>query len=513
MLDKILSFKIYRLFYHEGFSKSRIASYLGISRTTVRNHLAQKQRGNKRKKRTSKLDPYKDEIQLIVKKFPWVSCAVILQRIRETGYTGGKTILGDYVRTIREKNRHREAYIRYESPPGMLGQVDWGYFGTLSYGAVARKLYCFVLLESHSRIMYLEFTHSMRFETFIRCHVNAFRFLGGIPRSILYDNLVTAVREHIGRFVQFNGRFLEFARHYDYLPKACNKGAPHEKGKVESGGIRYIRNNFFPLRVFTDLHDTNKQAWEWMHEIANKRMHTETRERPIDRFKADALRPLPPADFDTFDTQNAKVHKDLRLNFDANRYCVPPKYIGKKVMIKADSHTVHIYDGPDLIIQYPRCWNKYQVIGAEQFEKALLKKRQQAHLDKSMERFCCLGDLFSDYLVQIAQSNTKVHLQRQVDNLNRLVDTFGKESIASAIEKANEYGAYGSEYIENIMIQMRTPPNNQPPVVMKDEALNRLVLDRPCMEEYDQLALMDRRKNHGRVEREIDETQTQNHEQ
>lgn len=102
--------------------------------------------------------------------------------------------------------------------------------------------------------------------------------MGGRPRECLYDNLATAVAEHDGRIVRFNPRFLAFAREFDFYPRACNKGASWEKGKVKRGGIRYIRQNFWPLRTFEDLGDVNSQGRQWLEEIANKRPHSETRE-------------------------------------------------------------------------------------------------------------------------------------------------------------------------------------------------------------------------------------------
>jgi transposase len=93
--------------------------------------------------------------------------------------------------------------------------------------------YCLGLVEAHSRMLYLEFTHSQSFETFVRCHVHAFTALGGVAREIVYDNLATAVAEHDGSLVRFLPRFLAFSREYNFYPKACNPAAGWEKGKVE----------------------------------------------------------------------------------------------------------------------------------------------------------------------------------------------------------------------------------------------------------------------------------------
>ena len=264
-----------------------------------------------------------------------------------------------------------------EPPPGERFEVDWGHFGALDYAGDKRKLYAFALVEAHSRMLYLEFTHSQSFETFVRCHVHAFTALGGVAREIAYDNLATAVAEHDGRLVRFLPRFLAFAREYGFYPKACNVAAGWEKGKVERA-IGYARQSFWPLREFTDLHDVNRQARQWLAEVANQRLHRETRERPIDRFRADALRPLPVIPYDYRDTVEALVYKDLRLHFDGNRYCVPHRFVGRRLTLKADSSSVTIYDRVNEIVSYPRCWRRGQTFGADRFEAELAELRPAA---------------------------------------------------------------------------------------------------------------------------------------
>ena len=136
-------------------------------------------------------------------------------------------------------------------------------------------------------MLFVEFTHSQSFETFVRCHLHAFQTLGGEGRECWYDNLATAVAEHDGTLIRFNPRFLAFARQYDFYPRACNPAAGWEKGKVERGGVGYVRPNFWPMRHFTDLSDVNRQAREWLNEVANQRLRRETRQRPSDRFRPD----------------------------------------------------------------------------------------------------------------------------------------------------------------------------------------------------------------------------------
>ena len=281
---------LHRLYWSERWPIRKIERHLRMGWHTIKKYLEAPAQGPAQRQRESKLDPFKATIADWLEKDPTATAAVVEQRLRPLGYKGGHSVLRAYVHTVRPQLKPSRAFLRMEPPPGERFEVDWGHFGVLDYASDKRKLYAFALVEAHSRMLYLEFTHSQSFETFVRCHVHAFTALGGVAREIAYDNLATAVAEHDGRLVRFLPRFLAFAREYGFYPKACNVAAGWEKGKVERA-IGYARQNFWPLREFTDLHDVNRQARQWLSEIANQRQHRETRERPIDRFKADGPAP------------------------------------------------------------------------------------------------------------------------------------------------------------------------------------------------------------------------------
>ena len=158
----------------------------------------------------------------------------------------------------------------------------------------------------------------------MRCHIHAFTALGGVAREIFYDNLGTAVAEHDGQAdPAFFRAFSPSRVSITSIRELANLASGWEKGKVRARHRLSPSKNFWPLREFTDLHDVNRQARQWLAEVANRREHRETRQRPIDRFHLEALRPLPDIPYDYRDSVEALVHKDLRLQFDANRYCVP----------------------------------------------------------------------------------------------------------------------------------------------------------------------------------------------
>jgi transposase len=317
MITERTIFEIHRL-HDEGHSIRKIARTLSLSRDTVAKYLAHPQRKKPLIERPSKLDPFKEEIVRLLTIDPEASSEVMRQRLAPLGFDGHNTILKDYLRTVRPAKKPRQAFIRYESPPGEQIQIDWGHFGSLPYGNSSRKLYCLALIECHSRMLYLEFTHSQRQETLHRALLNGFIFFQGAAKRLVHDNMLTAVIERDAPLIRFNEAFLSFLRPFKTLPWACNPGQAHEKGKIEKGAIHYIRHNFWPLRSFRDLADLQSQADHWRDQVANVRMHETTGEQPALRFRPEAMIALPECLPDCRETQAAKVHTDFSLRFDGN---------------------------------------------------------------------------------------------------------------------------------------------------------------------------------------------------
>jgi transposase len=227
--------EIHRLHLIEKWSLRRIARHLHIGRHTLAKYVATPAPAAASRKRTSKLDPYKAALAELLQQDSSAAASVIAQRLQTLGYDGGITILKDYLQAVRKSTATRRAYVRMEPGPGERFDIDWGHFGVLLYNGTPRKLYAFCLVECHSRKMYLEFTHSQSFETFVRCHIHAFDAFQGCARELWFDNLATAVAEHEGNLVRFNPRFLAFARDYGFIPRACHVAAAWEKKLVNSG--------------------------------------------------------------------------------------------------------------------------------------------------------------------------------------------------------------------------------------------------------------------------------------
>lgn len=483
---------VHRLYWSEHWPIRKIERHLQISWRTIRKYLNAPAQSPSPRVRASKLDAFKGNIAEWLEKDPKVTGAVIEQRLRPLGYQGGHSILQEYLHKIRPQLSHQRAFVRMEPLAGERFEVDWGHFGALSYSGDTRKLYAFALVDSHSRMLYVEFTHSQSFETFARCHVHAFTALGGVAREIAYDNLATAVAEHDGRLVRFLPRFLGFAREYGFFPHACNPASGWEKGKIERA-IGYLRQNFWPLREFTGLHEVNRQVRQWLAEVANQRVHRETRERPLERFQPQALRPCPIIPYDYRDSTQALVHKDLRVAFDGNRYCVPHRYVGRRLTIKADSSSVTLYDRVEEIVSYPRSWRRGQTFGAERFEKLLAEERPAARRSQAQQRLLdsldgmCSRVLVEAYLRDMADTDRS--LARQITELLELIRQYGPEDVASSIEKAAQARAFGADYVAGILRQQHAPRRPQPPLRLRDPRLNELTTDPVSLLEYDAFIL------------------------
>ncbi|MDQ6760799.1 MAG: IS21 family transposase [Acidobacteriota bacterium] len=492
MLDTDQINDLHRLYWSEHWPVRKIERHLKMGWKTIRKYLDAPAQGPVPRSRPSKLDPFKGKITEWLEKDPRVSAAVIERLLRPLGYNGGHSILQEYVSSVRPQPAPRRAFLRMEPLAGERFEVDWGHFGALSYSGDTRKLYAFVLVDAHSRMLYVEFTHSQGFETFARCHIHAFMAMGGVAREIAYDNLATAVAEHDGRVVRFLPRFLGFAREYGFFPHACNPASGWEKGKVERA-IGYLRQSFWPLREFTSLPDVNRQARQWLADVANQRLHHETRERPIERFKPEVLRPLPIIPYDYRDSTEALVHKDLRLAFDGNRYCVPHRYVGQRLTIKADSSSVSIYHRVEEVVSYPRSWRRGQTFGAERFERILAEQRPAARRSQAQQRLLdsldglCSRSLVEAYLRDMADTDRS--LARQISELLELIRQYGPEDVAGAIEKASGARAFGADYVANILRQQRSPRRPQPPLRLRDPLLNELVTDPVSLLEYDAFIL------------------------
>ena len=158
MIDKQTIFEIQRL-KNIGISTIETAEKLNLDKKTIARYRKNPVRSHMRKEKLKKLDPYRDHIKELINEFPRIKALVVLRQIKERGFEGEITIVRAYLRELRRTSIYKEPFIRFESDPGEQMQVDWGHFNSLEYEITKRKLYALAVIESHSRMLYVFFTH------------------------------------------------------------------------------------------------------------------------------------------------------------------------------------------------------------------------------------------------------------------------------------------------------------------------------------------------------------------
>lgn len=346
----------------KGLSNIQIAEQLGVDRKTVSKWIESKQlpKYQKRNTKPSKLDPYKTYILARMKEGCTNSC-IIFDEIISKGYTGKSTILREYMQTHRESTA-AIACIRYETPPGKQAQVDWGEFKLMRLDNTFMKVHAFVMILGYSRMQYVEFTEDEKIDTLIGCHERAFQFFGGMPETILYDNMRTVVKHsHEKGENKWNDKFLRFAKHHGFSPIRCRPYHPQSKGKVENG-VKYLRRNFWPrVQTVTNLVDLNTQTKLWLDTTCNARLHKTTRKVPLKEHKLETLLPQSSEAFLLTDFQLRKVTSDCFISFESNYYSVPFQYVGRHVGVRdLKNGSIEIYDElRNCIANHPKTMGKH----------------------------------------------------------------------------------------------------------------------------------------------------------
>jgi transposase len=277
-----------------GKSIRAITRETGHSRNTVRKYLraAGIPTPLPQKKRASKLDPFKALLDQYLAQGIF-NCEVLFRLLKEQGYSGGITIIKDYVKPHRLP-KQAPAVQRYETKAGQQAQVDWKICEYKDLNGHVRKIPVFAMVLGYSRAMYIEFTKRCDIHSFLRCLMNALEYFGGVPKTMLTNQMKTVILS-MGedRKPRWHPLFEDFAATIGMVPKVCRVRRPQTKGKVERV-VQFIEQNFMPGRTFTDLRDLNRQAWQWCDE-QNRRIHGTTGERPVDRLVQETLGVLPPA--------------------------------------------------------------------------------------------------------------------------------------------------------------------------------------------------------------------------
>ncbi len=319
--------------HRQGLSVSAIARRTGRDPKTVRKYIARgleppayspRQAG-----RPSKLEPFLDYLRERVVAFPDLSAVRLTREIRERGYCGAYTAVKRFVAAIRPDHGPKPFEVRFETPAGQQAQVDFARFVTTFTDEpdTTRIVWLFSMVLGHSRFIFARFVMHQDLQTLLRCHMQAFAAIGGVPIEILYDRMKTAVTGEDGNgHVVYNASLMALARHYGFHPRACRPYRAKTKGKVERP-FSYIRQDFFLARSFRNLDDLNAQLDDWLATIANVRVHGTTQKVVAEAFTAERpeLQALPATPFDALLKLERRVSHDGLVSIGGNYYSVPDR--------------------------------------------------------------------------------------------------------------------------------------------------------------------------------------------
>lgn len=436
---------------NEGLTASQIARKLELTHQTVSGWMKQgSYRQRKQGQPKSKLDPFKNRVIALLDKHPY-SVAQIFNILKQEGYLGGDTILGDYIRKVRPKRK--PAYLTLSFGPGECAQVDWGSYGSVTVGNTTRRLSFFAMVLCFSRMLYVKFTLSQKMEHFLQCHQEAFEFFGGVPEKIMVDNLKSAVLEHrTGQPIVYNPHYLDFAKHYGFDPRACNVRRGNEKGGVENA-VGYVKKNLlsgFDIHDFKVLEPATKT---WLDTIANVRNHGTTHKKPIEMFELEKpkLRPLPIHRYDVGITEQMRVNKCFRITLDTNRYSVPFEYSSQLVKLKRYPDKLRIYHSDKLIAEHLRSYERRRDFENPDHVVELLKQKRKAREQHHLTGFLMLSPIAESYYRKL--QTRRFNAPHHVEKILALSEIYGTQKTARALQDAHDLEAISCEYIANLLEQ------------------------------------------------------------
>jgi len=429
------------------------------------------------------LTPYLSTIEELIRDTPEMRAPAVLERLRKLGFKGGVTVVRDHLHRIRPR-ASREAFLTLDFHPGAAMQVDWADFGFAIPGC-PRRVSALVMALCYSRYLYIEFTLSQTFGTFVRAMERGLRFFGGSTLVDIFDNMKTVVQSHTAAATVFNHQFLAYARARGFAVRACTPGRGNEKGRVERP-IGFVRERFWPGRRFLSILDLNRQAAEWRDEFANNRIHHETGKVPSLVYQHEErqhLRPIPDTFFDADDLVSTTVTKTFRIRFDRNTYSVQPRLVSQTVLVRANDERVAVFLGPKKVADHARSWGAGDDIENPAHRTAALehKPRPASQLPPQLSS---LGQTGVEYFRIFAATHRSV--QREILRLTFLCELFGEQATCTAVDEVMRTGHVGAEYVEYVLRHKKGLVPQPAPIKLGNPDLDGIHFAEPDLSVYDQ---------------------------
>lgn len=452
------------------FGTRRIAKKLGLGRKLVRNVLDEQgllEKPEAQSKPASKLDPFRDKIKEKVHK--GLTTSRILREIRNEGYPGGRTILADYVRTLRvQPTPKKKVWRRFETRPGEETQFDWSPY-RVSIGGVETVVHAFAATLGFSRKTHVRFYPDERLSTLLEAHTYAFADFEGVTRRGVYDRMSTVVLGTVGpdRKPLWHPRFRDFTSHYGYEAYLCKVADPDRKGKDERF-FYYLERDFLRGSDFDSFNHINSQVRFWLDTVANRRVHGTTRRVPQEAWEQEHpfLIALPESRYPTYDEELRKVGPDSVISVRGTPYTVPAQLAHQTVCVHLFSDHFEVCDHRGQVAfsraYVPEAERGKLVIDPMHYEsvrrRSALPGGSVAQLeDALLIRFPGLDELCAGIRRRM-KGLAHVHLRA----LWRLADRWGDEVFAEAAARAQQYRRFDAHAVRRILEREHPLPQEQP---------------------------------------------------
>jgi transposase len=379
---------------------------------------------------------------------------------------------------VHERARGQGVVVRVEVLPGSEAQVDFGYAGVSvdPRSGVVRKTWVFVMVLAFSRHLYAELVFDQREATWLLCHQHAFAFFGGVPQRLVPDNLKAAVVRASFTEPEASRGYRECAEHYGFLIDPNPPRRPQLKGKVEQGGVHYVKRNFLAGRCAPDsppqpIDTLNQGLRQWCSAVAGRRVHGTTKQQPLARFQLveqAALRPLPPTPYVPAVWKRVTVYRDCYVTCEGAYYSAPYRLVGQSVWLRAGARTVELYDAQhELVATHDRA----SAPGERLTHLAHLPPEKVAGLTLSREacrtHAAAIGPATAALVEALLEHRPEDRL-RSAGRLLRLAAQTSPARLEQACARAQAFGASDYPSVKRILaagLEHRQPPDPQPRTV------------------------------------------------
>ena len=408
----------------------------------------------------STVERYRDPIKVMLDRGAGPTAIYDCLRLKERDFAGSLSAVKRMCLRLKQEKgvQPEDVVLRVETAAGEIAQVDFGYVGELFDEATGkmRKAYAFVMVLGYSRLMYVGLVFDQRLDTWVDQHQKAFAYFGGVPQTIVPDNLKAAViRCYFGfdKKPELNRSYREFARHYGFRIDPTPPYSPHLKGKVESA-VKYVKCNFCTPRGLERMDQAREELPVWLEHVANARVHGTTGRVPRDHyeeFEREVMRPLPMKRYVQVRWKQAKVHRDSHVEFERRLYSVPFQHIGQTLWVRAVGNSVTVFADDRRVATHERRGPRQHTHEAHLPEgRRDLRHRSRAWWQSKADQ---MSPRIGEYIEEVFEADDVYSQLRQVQSIVSFLEQYPVERAEAACLRARLFGSYSYQTIRNILVE------------------------------------------------------------